>query len=149
MCSDGTCFTPTLHTCYQPRSICGRTLNASYFVQCPPLKAHCLIIFHVVMLQITKVPVQTCLQKKDCQSCVELRDPYCGWCVLEGRWGHTHTFIHLNACTQWQTSTNTHTFNSICKNATGYLFSVLLLQALLVPFGVYIPSPVVRAAIRN
>uniref|UniRef100_A0A8C4HT68 Plexin b2b n=1 Tax=Dicentrarchus labrax TaxID=13489 RepID=A0A8C4HT68_DICLA len=35
--------------------------------------------------EITKVPVQTCLQKKDCQSCVELRDPYCGWCVLEGR----------------------------------------------------------------
>uniref|UniRef100_A0A8C6Q673 Plexin b2b n=1 Tax=Nothobranchius furzeri TaxID=105023 RepID=A0A8C6Q673_NOTFU len=34
---------------------------------------------------ITKVPVQTCLQKKDCQSCVGLRDPYCGWCVLEGR----------------------------------------------------------------
>uniref|UniRef100_A0A8C6Q7S1 Plexin b2b n=1 Tax=Nothobranchius furzeri TaxID=105023 RepID=A0A8C6Q7S1_NOTFU len=35
--------------------------------------------------KITKVPVQTCLQKKDCQSCVGLRDPYCGWCVLEGR----------------------------------------------------------------
>uniref|UniRef100_A0A8C9YPW1 Plexin b2b n=1 Tax=Sander lucioperca TaxID=283035 RepID=A0A8C9YPW1_SANLU len=37
------------------------------------------------VFKITKVPVQTCLQKKDCQSCVELRDPYCGWCVLEGR----------------------------------------------------------------
>ncbi|XP_062246095.1 plexin-B2b [Platichthys flesus] len=35
--------------------------------------------------KITKVPVQTCLQKKDCQSCVEMMDPYCGWCVLEGR----------------------------------------------------------------
>ncbi|XP_017290255.1 plexin-B2b isoform X2 [Kryptolebias marmoratus] len=35
--------------------------------------------------KIIKVPVQTCLQKTDCQSCVALRDPYCGWCVLEGR----------------------------------------------------------------
>ncbi|XP_042351980.1 plexin-B2b [Plectropomus leopardus] len=35
--------------------------------------------------KIIKVPVQTCFEQKDCQSCVELRDPYCGWCVLEGR----------------------------------------------------------------
>ncbi|XP_076128348.1 plexin-B2b isoform X2 [Alosa pseudoharengus] len=35
--------------------------------------------------KITKVPVQACDLKKDCQSCVGLRDPYCGWCVLEGR----------------------------------------------------------------
>ncbi|XP_077452194.1 plexin-B2b [Stigmatopora argus] len=35
--------------------------------------------------KITKVPVETCLQKKDCHSCVTMRDPYCGWCVLEGR----------------------------------------------------------------
>uniref|UniRef100_A0A674NHH1 Plexin b2b n=1 Tax=Takifugu rubripes TaxID=31033 RepID=A0A674NHH1_TAKRU len=45
----------------------------------------CLIRFHLMMLQITKVPVQTCLQKRDCQSCVAMADPYCGWCVLEGR----------------------------------------------------------------
>ncbi|XP_061663981.1 plexin-B2-like [Syngnathoides biaculeatus] len=35
--------------------------------------------------KITKVPVQSCHLKTDCQSCVALKDPYCGWCVLEGR----------------------------------------------------------------
>ncbi|XP_052411050.1 plexin-B2 [Carassius gibelio] len=35
--------------------------------------------------KITKVPVQACEQKNDCQSCISQRDPYCGWCVLEGR----------------------------------------------------------------
>ncbi|XP_062374597.1 plexin-B2a [Sardina pilchardus] len=34
---------------------------------------------------ITMAPVQACHLKKDCQSCMALRDPYCGWCVLEGR----------------------------------------------------------------
>ncbi|XP_072528708.1 plexin-B2a [Salminus brasiliensis] len=34
---------------------------------------------------ITKVPVQACAQETNCMSCVKLRDPYCGWCVLEGR----------------------------------------------------------------
>ncbi|KAM4712047.1 plexin-B2-like isoform 1-T3 [Anableps anableps] len=35
--------------------------------------------------KITKVPVQTCHLKTDCHSCVSMKDPYCGWCVLEGR----------------------------------------------------------------
>ncbi|XP_068611389.1 plexin-B2-like [Brachionichthys hirsutus] len=35
--------------------------------------------------KITKVPVQSCRLKTDCHSCVSMRDPYCGWCVLEGR----------------------------------------------------------------
>uniref|UniRef100_A0A4W5MXV2 Plexin b2b n=1 Tax=Hucho hucho TaxID=62062 RepID=A0A4W5MXV2_9TELE len=29
--------------------------------------------------KITKVPVQACHLKTDCQSCVSTRDPYCGW----------------------------------------------------------------------
>uniref|UniRef100_A0A672LQ63 Plexin-B2-like n=1 Tax=Sinocyclocheilus grahami TaxID=75366 RepID=A0A672LQ63_SINGR len=42
--------------------------------------------FHYfVVVQITKVPLQACHLKLDCQSCVAQRDPYCGWCVLEGR----------------------------------------------------------------
>ncbi|KAJ8382804.1 hypothetical protein SKAU_G00035820 [Synaphobranchus kaupii] len=34
--------------------------------------------------RISKVPVQACQQKTDCQSCMAQEDPYCGWCVLEG-----------------------------------------------------------------
>lgn len=37
-------------------------------------------------MQITKVPVQACHLKTDCHSCISMKDPYCGWCVLEGKW---------------------------------------------------------------
>uniref|UniRef100_A0A665UU56 Plexin-B2-like n=1 Tax=Echeneis naucrates TaxID=173247 RepID=A0A665UU56_ECHNA len=39
----------------------------------------------VVSAQITKVPVQACHLKTDCHACVSMKDPYCGWCVLEGK----------------------------------------------------------------
>uniref|UniRef100_A0A4W4E4I0 Sema domain-containing protein n=1 Tax=Electrophorus electricus TaxID=8005 RepID=A0A4W4E4I0_ELEEL len=42
-------------------------------------------LFITTSRKITKVPVQTCEQKKDCGSCVQQHDPYCGWCVLQGR----------------------------------------------------------------
>ncbi|XP_046728590.1 plexin-B2a isoform X1 [Silurus meridionalis] len=42
-------------------------------------------LYITTLKKITKVPVQACEQKKECHSCVNQRDPYCGWCVLEGR----------------------------------------------------------------
>uniref|UniRef100_W5NEH5 Plexin b2a, tandem duplicate 1 n=1 Tax=Lepisosteus oculatus TaxID=7918 RepID=W5NEH5_LEPOC len=35
--------------------------------------------------KITRLPVQQCHQRKSCQACVAPKDPYCGWCVMEGR----------------------------------------------------------------
>nr|XP_019942028.1 PREDICTED: plexin-B1-like [Paralichthys olivaceus]XP_019942030.1 PREDICTED: plexin-B1-like [Paralichthys olivaceus]XP_019942031.1 PREDICTED: plexin-B1-like [Paralichthys olivaceus] len=43
---------------------------------------HLFIMTHN-MLQ--KRPVAECQQHPDCNSCLLAHDPYCGWCVLEGR----------------------------------------------------------------
>uniref|UniRef100_A0A671U8R8 Plexin-B1 n=1 Tax=Sparus aurata TaxID=8175 RepID=A0A671U8R8_SPAAU len=38
-----------------------------------------------IMTKNTKRPVAECGDHLDCQSCLSAKDPYCGWCVLEGR----------------------------------------------------------------
>ncbi|XP_056131265.1 plexin-B3 isoform X2 [Lampris incognitus] len=43
---------------------------------------------HVYVLtssKLSKVSVSSCERQTECHSCLTTRDPYCGWCVLEGR----------------------------------------------------------------
>lgn len=40
----------------------------------------------VCVFQVTKLHVAQCERHLDCRSCLSNRDPYCGWCSLEGRY---------------------------------------------------------------
>ncbi|XP_037534995.1 plexin-B1 [Nematolebias whitei] len=42
-------------------------------------------LFIMTQNMLQKRPVAECQQHPDCQSCLKTHDPYCGWCVLEGR----------------------------------------------------------------
>lgn len=39
-----------------------------------------------LVFQVYRLPVQDCHKYSDCEKCAQARDPYCGWCVREGRW---------------------------------------------------------------
>ncbi|CAL9702799.1 unnamed protein product [Knipowitschia caucasica] len=48
---------------------------------------------HVYVLthnRLSKVSVSSCELQTDCDSCLSMSDPYCGWCVLQGRCTRKH-----------------------------------------------------------
>uniref|UniRef100_M3ZGB1 Plexin B1 n=1 Tax=Xiphophorus maculatus TaxID=8083 RepID=M3ZGB1_XIPMA len=63
-------------------------------------------IYIMTKTTVKKRPVAECGDHLDCQSCLSARDPYCGWCVLEGQCGQRWECQRGSLQGQWLWSFN-------------------------------------------
>ncbi|XP_019121975.2 plexin-B1 isoform X2 [Larimichthys crocea] len=63
-------------------------------------------IYIMTKTTVEKHPVAECGDHLDCQSCLSAKDPYCGWCVLEGRCGQRWECQRGSEQGQWLWSFN-------------------------------------------
>uniref|UniRef100_A0ABM5FJ05 Plexin-B1 n=1 Tax=Pogona vitticeps TaxID=103695 RepID=A0ABM5FJ05_9SAUR len=50
---------------------------------------------------VSKIPIFECSKYSDCESCLALRDPYCGWCVLQGKCSRRSECSRFDVSEQW------------------------------------------------
>ncbi|KAG5838067.1 hypothetical protein ANANG_G00219860 [Anguilla anguilla] len=58
-------------------------------------------LYVMTSTKVEKRPVAECSQHMDCGSCLSTRDPYCGWCVLEGRCVQSSECAGAELAGQW------------------------------------------------
>ena len=42
-------------------------------------------VHDIIYTQVIGIPLEVCSSVATCRECVELNDPLCGWCVIEGK----------------------------------------------------------------
>uniref|UniRef100_A0A8D2NID5 Plexin-B1 n=1 Tax=Zonotrichia albicollis TaxID=44394 RepID=A0A8D2NID5_ZONAL len=60
----------------------------------------------VMTQSMVRVPIMECSLYLDCESCLALKDPYCGWCVLQGRCSRRSECLRSRLSEQWLWSFN-------------------------------------------
>ncbi|NXA40084.1 PLXB1 protein, partial [Eudromia elegans] len=63
-------------------------------------------LFVMTQSTVVKVPILECSLYSDCESCLKLKDPYCGWCVLQGRCSRRSECLRSRWSEQWLWSFN-------------------------------------------
>uniref|UniRef100_A0A8C2TY34 Plexin-B1 n=1 Tax=Coturnix japonica TaxID=93934 RepID=A0A8C2TY34_COTJA len=63
-------------------------------------------LFVMTQSMVLKVPILECSLYADCESCLALKDPYCGWCVLQGRCSRRSECLRSGLSEQWLWSFN-------------------------------------------
>ncbi|XP_010291874.1 PREDICTED: plexin-B1 isoform X2 [Phaethon lepturus] len=63
-------------------------------------------LFVMTQSMVVKVPILECSLYLDCESCLALNDPYCGWCVLQGRCSRHSECLRSRLSEQWLWSFN-------------------------------------------
>ncbi|XP_078065963.1 plexin-B1 isoform X2 [Mustelus asterias] len=58
-------------------------------------------LYVTTQLKVLKLPVSECSEHLDCQSCLVPRDPYCGWCILQGRCSRRSECARAGEGIQW------------------------------------------------
>uniref|UniRef100_A0A803XW93 Plexin-B1 n=1 Tax=Meleagris gallopavo TaxID=9103 RepID=A0A803XW93_MELGA len=61
---------------------------------------------HLFVMTQSMVRAIKSLPQKDCESCLALKDPYCGWCVLQGRCSRRSECLRSGLSEQWLWSFN-------------------------------------------
>lgn len=88
---------------------------------------------HLLCLQVTQVPIESCEQYGTCGECLSSGDPHCGWCVLHNMWvpvSHRHIcFCTLFLWILFSVSWNWPSFSCPHKGIEGYFSPAFISDA--------------------